>query len=247
MKLPKWAPPELANTSELFEQQAKVEGANVARCMQLSGMWSRLVTRPEMEAVWPWISKTKASFQFFEPYGFVYQFGAAVENFYAAPRLSEKAYAKEMREIATLASILAERLEKFEARMRYAVGDPFSPHNLLPTHLSDPYQVAEPDKFNSEQSLRHHRLANVTIAEHLRFLEKAAGEEEKEQLSRLRVSRKANDFRTYLIREVAAYFLSMLEEAPPSKIATICSVALDDPDITPDLVRKIAKPSELLP
>lgn len=241
MKIPHWAPSELANASELFEQQAKVEGADVARCMQLSGMWFRLLTRPDMETVWPWISRTKTSFQFFEPYGFVYQFGVAVENFYACPRLSEKAYAKEMREIAALASILAERLERLEARMPYGVGDPFSPHKLLPTHLADPYQVTEPNEFNPEQSLLHHRLASVTITEHLRYLEKAAEVEEKEQHSRLRVSRKANDFRTYLIREVAAYFLWILEEAPPSKIATICSVALDDPDVTPDLVRKIAR------
>jgi hypothetical protein len=244
VKFPRWAPAEITNICALYDQGANESGANGELCGTLSAMWLRLLTRPEMELIWPWIIRTTSDHKLYDrQFGFAYQFGTIIESFNICPRLSEQSYAKEMREIAAMASELAERLEKLEARVPYGPGDPFTPYRLLPPHLSDPYQAEGPEPFNSEQSRLHHRLASVTIGEHLRYLEKAAKSEEKEQYGRLPVSRKANDFRAYLIREVAKYFYSFSDDFSPSKIATICSVALDDPDITPDLVRKIAGPA----
>lgn len=240
MKLPSWAPTELADLCRAFDQIAEEGGADAEQCRMLSAMWLRLLTRPEMELVWPWIMRLTAGHDLYDrQFGFVSQFGVIVESFHTCPRLSQQSYAKEMREIAEMASALATRLETLEARVPYGVGDPFDPYEMLPEHLRDPYQGNGP--FNPEQSRQYHWLASRTISEHLRSLEEKANLEEKEQHSRLPVSRKANDFGAYLIRELDKYFRSFSEDVSPSKLATICSVALDDPRKNGDFVSKILK------
>lgn len=236
MKFPQWAPPILLGAVEHYTQVANEGGPEAAQCADFAEMWRRLLTRPEMEFVWPWIINT-TGFGLCEYLGFFRQFGSIVEDFHSAPRLSEAAYSAEMREIATMAASLAARIRKFSG-----TGLGRSPFNSILWPDNKEFELR--DQFSESGEFRVFQKMTSefpTVAQHLDRLEDVARSEERFQYSRLPVSRKSNDFRAYLIREIRNYFLMFPEGHSPSRIATICSVALDDPDITPDLVRALVK------
>jgi hypothetical protein len=242
MRYPDWAPADVIKCIELYDQLARErDGYEAAHCDYMAALWRRLATRPEMESVWPWILE-KTELPLYENGEFFSGLGITIERFNVLPKLSGVAYEKEMIQIAEMAAALSPRLKKFEASTSLH-GNPF-----VDIHWNIHKSMELMDRFETGQTPLFYMLNAEfpSIAEHLDRLEAEARKEALFQASRLRVSRKSNDFRAYFIREVNCHFMTFNakgDHSPsPSKVATICSVALDDPDITPDLVRKVGKP-----
>ena len=143
--------------------------------------------------------------------------------YHAAPKLSPTDYRDEMAEIARLAAVLSAKLKKFSPPdLDYC--NPFPPYVLLGKAAN-----AVNDKL-------------PPIDAQLIALAKRAEVEAVDQCHRFPLPRKVNDkntLRTYFVRIVADYFFIMYADYSPSRLAIFCGVALDDPDITPDLIRKL--------
>lgn len=235
MKFPNWAPRILLGAVEHYEGEARKGGPNAPQCELLAAMWQRLLTRTEMESVWPWILETTQDFELYERMGFFYEFAMDIERFYALPKLSEAAYAVEMEEIAKMAAALSGRLKQFESPV--PSGNPFWRLHMPWSRWDELSKLL----WNNMSLLPKVAGQFPTITEMLDLLKDEAKKEAELQLSRLPVSRKTKELKPYLIREVIAYFKYFDNGYSPAKIATICSVALDDAAIDGGLVGKYAK------
>ncbi|WP_292935538.1 hypothetical protein [Noviherbaspirillum sp.] len=211
-------------------------------------MWKRLATRPEMERIWQFMIKRSehGAFPLHSRGGLVGRIERGLDSFKLNPRLSEKDYENEMLEIAKMAGALANKLRKFcEAESFH---NPFSYSGILSIEQRDhAKKMIRPellenkygnDRFYVSFNLDHHLPLFSTQLENIAD---RAKNESREQEHRLKLPRKSNDknvFRTYLIRLIGEHFFVQYTDDSPSRIATFCSVALDDPEITADLVRK---------
>lgn len=237
MKLPKWAPDFLGAAIDQYAAQAEKGGAEAPQCKLLAEIWQRLLTRPEMEPIWPWIIETTAEFALYERMGFFRELGMSIERFYALPKLSEAAYALEMEEISNMAAALSARLRKFEAPV--PGGDPFG---FVHMPMSKWEGLSKLLMENDKLELLPKILGQFEpITDLLDILANETKKEAELQLHRLPVSRKSRELKPFLIREMVTYFKYFDNGYSPSKIATICSVALDDPAIDGGLVGKYAK------
>lgn len=237
MKLPKWAPEILGGAIDHYEAHAEKGGIDAPQCKLLAEIWQRLLTRPEMESVWPWILETTAEFELYDRMGFFYEFAMSIERFYALPKLSEAAYALEMEEISKMAAALSARMRKFEAPV--PGGDPFGFVNMPMSKWEGLSRLLiESDKLDLLPKI----LGQFEpITELLDMLADETKKESELQMHRLPVSRKSRELKPFLIREMVTYFKYFNNGYSPSKIATICSVALDDATIDGGLVGKYAK------
>jgi hypothetical protein len=237
MKFPGWAPANLGTVVKAYADQAEKGEADAPQCKLLAEIWQRLLTRPEMENIWPWILQTTAAFELYNRMGFFHELSYSIERFYRLPRLSETAYTLEMQGISDMAADLCTRLRKFEApvpggRPFEFVHMPTSKRTSLSKLLSE----------NNHLDMLPLMLGQFkTITELLENLAKEAKTEARQQAYRLPVSRKSRDLKPFFLREMISYFQSFSNGYSPSKIATICGVALDDPSIDGGLVGKYAK------
>lgn len=240
MKFPSWAPSVLCEAVEHYESAARKGGENAPQYELLAGIWQRLLTRPEMESVWPWILETTGQFELYRRMGFFNEFSMSIERFYALPKLSEAAYAIEMEEIAEMAAALSGRLKKFETSVPggnpfYRLHLPWERWDKLTKLLMDNMQLF-PKVIKEFPS----------VTQLLDLLRDDAKKEAELQLSRLAVSRKSKELKPFLIREVVTYFKYFDNGYSPSKIAAICSVALDDASIDGGVVGKYAKQADAM-
>lgn len=241
MRYPKWTPKELIDEITRYDEAPTLGQVNadfVCICRLLA-------TRPEMESIWPWLLQTGIRDPW-APDGFLATLWESLAAFDASPKLSTTRYEKAMNEIAKTASILVDQLKKFEDATWFNQ-NPFE--HLHFQHWEFSKRLAALTKRDMTEGselvrtdLYYSTVANFPgISEHLHLLIDAATTESISQRFRMTVSKKSKDFRTYFIRAVAHHIRSNHDEGEysPSKVATICSVALDDADITSDLVRKL--------
>lgn len=232
---PAWAPSEIVEAIKyLTAYPEEAPAAEKLRAEKIASMWMRLVTRPEMKDVWASILSSQL-FPLMAPQGFFRSVSELDEEFEVAPKLSEQAYSKELMEIAKLAKALATRIEKFD-RAAWCGCSPFLSSEVFSgNELQTAAAMLAPDQkhpFEVARALDRHLPA---FSKQLIGVAASATKEAKEQSRRLDVSRKANDknaFRTFFIRSVAWAL-----DYSPAKVAIFASVALDDPDISADLVR----------
>lgn len=248
MNIQPWVPASIAERVSEYERQiTEISNGDISYNDAekfISEIWIRLATRPEMHAVWTFIS------QFGEPSKLVSNGGMLgiinrnVRRYFSNPKLTPVAYKDEMVEIAKLADMLARKLSKF-SNIGASQQNLFTLHAMLSdlefrraSELIDPAIL-------STRSLSVGAALNSflpRIDEQLRGLASHARSEASEQMYRLRLPRKVNDkhtFRTYFIRNIADYFFTFGADYSPTRISIFCSVALDDADITPDLVSKL--------
>lgn len=240
MKFPNWAPSALFPAVEHYAEEGRKGGENAPQCALLAEMWQRLLTRPEMESIWPWIIEVTDGIELYGRMGFFREFGMSIERFHVLPKLSEAAYATEMEEIAKMAVALSDRLKQFESCV--PGGNPFAALHM-PLRKWDELSLLMKDNL---EMLPKMMRQFPSMTEMLDLLTLEARKEAELQIDRLPVSRKSKELKPFLIREVLAYFRSFENGYSPSKIATICSVALEDASIDGGLIGKYAKQADAM-
>ena len=224
MSYPKWVPPTIVQCLNEYRNGNQAQAPDDAPS-QLAEIWHRLATRPEMEAVWHFIAQFDNDnyFPLVANGGLFGNINRRLRAYHAAPKLSPTDYHDEMTEIARMAAALSAKLKKFSAT-DLGYYNPFPPHALL-------------DKAANAVGYDLPPIDAQLIA-----LANTAKAEAVDQFRRFPLPRKVNDknaLRTYFIRIVSDFFFVTYSDFAPSRLAIFCSVALDDPDITPDLIRKL--------
>jgi hypothetical protein len=259
MKFPAWAPSsitDLIDEAEKDLQNGRTLTPSDREAIQRNAeMWTRLVTRPEMESVWRFIWGRSSFTIFATPKmllangGLVGTINRKVYSYETDPRMSDKDYENDLLEIARLAEGLSNKLKKYCDIEDWR--NPFPPSALLTQEERDAVSgILRPEYFQHKKTYQ----SNAGLAGHIldsrlpkldsliRRLAEKAREEAGEKAARLNnLPRKVGDknvFRTYFISIVKDYFMTQYHDYSPTRIATFCNVALDDPEITPDLVRK---------
>jgi hypothetical protein len=248
MIFPTWVPMAIAEwVSEYHTSMAEDADCgrdDVGSAAFIIKIWIRLATRPEMESVWNFISTSDTGLALTSNGGLVGMINRGLRRYAANPKLSPKAYSDELSEIAKLADSLSRKLKKFvDAEADH--NNPFPLHSLL----SDDQKQRAKGMMSAEILASRRGMSAYAIAYYLPPIDELliglsgrAKTESVEQFYKLKLPRKVNDknlFRTYFIREVADYFFMQCADYSPTRIAAFSSVALDDPDITADLVRKL--------
>ncbi len=208
-------------------------------------MLTRLATRPEMEVFWQdfleCLHKNAPDMDDGRIYMEIFEIVSLKEEYFSSARLTEKEYEEELNDISELADALSKKTRKFTSFP--AFNNPFK--------FSRFFTEGEFDLFSSKvhhdgylnMVSREKRFEHITPPMHKMFenLRDYSKEEATRKHSRMELPRRVrakNAFRTYFVQEVASRFAPIYKGNAPSKIATFCSVALDDPDINSDMVRK---------
>lgn len=243
MSYPKWVPASIVG--RLAEYAEIKRGGHTWETFNTEfDIWHRLATRPEMEPVWDFVVKCVPVDELTTNGGLTGNINRAIRYFHTSPRLSPPDYKKEMLEIAKLADALSLKLRKFcEAD---AVYNPFPYHSIF---NSEQLEIAAKRLSESISSRRDREIFRYKLDYsvpmldfQLKGLANKAKTEAEDQSYRLSLPRKINDenlFRTYFVKKVGDYFFLHYADYSPSRLAIFCGVALDDPDVTPDLVRKL--------
>lgn len=252
MRMPSWAPTPLAEWLESYIKHAEEHGPRFVECEgvpELKDIWCRLLTRPEMEVVWKYIEEAETSLSLTSNGGLLGTVNRAIEYYISARRISPAHYKEEMADIASLAEALARKIKNYSSANSFGLFNPFpidslmskdqlfSAGKMLRSDFLEPSPVTGVSR--TATALNWHLPAAHEILE---GLARRASNESEHQSSRLRLPTKtkgATVFRTYFARYVADWLVMHRLDYSPTKIATFCSVALDDPDLTPDLIRKI--------
>lgn len=253
MSFPIWAPITLVEWLEDYPNDARFSSATASErdgVPDLRDMWLRLLTRPEMEAIWNFVAPRHSSLSLVANGGILGKINRDILGYGEARRVSPSEYMEEMNEIATLASALARKLRAYS-------GPSNRPNNYYnPFHID--YILNNNDllriegilssEYVGEYELTGGRISGAVLRETLpqlgtmlTRLSAIASNEAECQDHRLLLPKKVkgtNAFRTYFIKEISDFFSIQLLDFSPTRIATFCCVALDDPLITPDLVRK---------
>lgn len=248
MIYPKWTPAALIDyLNELSEYRGSdaLSEDEAAVTLRFQEMWTRLATRPEMELVWRFIVGLDegATYSLRTNAGLLSRVNTVIRNYEKNPRFSPKGYEEEMREIARLADTLSRKLRKFSKAG--SVYDPFPLQSLFDNaQVERARGMMHPKILTGKSGSVPFSLTYFLPAldEQLANLAKRATDEAEGQFYRLKLPRKVNDknnFRTYFINVVVDFFFGMYADYSPSRVATFCSVALDDPDITANLVGKL--------
>lgn len=206
-------------------------------------IWRRLATRPEMESVWNFITGTVGSESLLTNGGLSGKVNRAIRYFFSSPRLSPADYKKEMLEIAKLANTLSKKIKKF------CDAGPYNPFEYAMVFTNEQLKISlerlgEKYDDNRGRSWNGYYLDSCmpTFDYQIKGIANRAQIESLEQTHKLRLPRKVKDenlFRTYFIKVIGDYFFVSCADYSPARLATFCSVALDDIDISPDLARKL--------
>lgn len=259
MTYPKWAPIEIISyvkEHELrltFQQECQADEKEVLQ--RDIEMWRRLITRPEMEALWKIINGNPED-EILMPRAteVLNQVGDIRKAYDAVDKISIKDYKQDLKEIADLASKLSKKLFKYNAASDE--NNPFLYRLLLANeNLNVLSKVLKPKTYDPE--LRdlwwcgrpEHYIDHVlpSIDKLLKLLSDAAKEEMEGKKLRLNLPTKVRAetaFRTYFIKSIGFYLTRLCNQYSPSAIATFCSVALDDDTITADLAGKLFPQTE---
>jgi hypothetical protein len=244
MKYPDWIPASVAEWINRYEEA--LSSGNYPETVPLEfEIWRRLLTRPEMESVWDFILATVDHPEsLLTNGGLTGKINRAIRYFFTSPRLSPADYKREMLEIAKMADALANKLKKF-----YDAASPHNPFTYRALLNSDQLAIVSKRLGKENDDDRGWwKIGNrldyclPQFDFQLKGLANRAKLESEDQSYKMPLPRKINDenlFRTYFIKVVGDYFFVQCADYSPTRLATFCSVALDDPDVTPDLARKL--------
>lgn len=242
MNYPDWVPPTVVDRLGQYKQIQ--DAGNVWPTFQIEvDILERLASRPEMEKVWSFIINRGGEEFLTANGGLIGSIPRAIQHFNHAPHLSPADYKAEMLEIAKLAETLSVKLRKFCVAGGY---NPFPFDSLLnEQQFEESYKRMGRPQDEPMKKFRFGSFLDGSLPK-LNFLMKGlairARSESEHQTSRFGLPRKVKDenlFRTYFIKQIGNYFFNHYADYSPARLATFCSCALDDADITPTLVRKI--------
>lgn len=248
MIIPKWVPAAIANCVIEYEREflanTQVHRADGKQGPSIREIWVRLATRPEMEVVWNFISSIETPSNLTANGGLLGIVNRKVRSYATSPKLTPTGYKEELQEIAKAADGLARKLRKFTAAGE-ARHNPFPLDSLLTDA-----QLRRAGRMIAQERVADGGRAIAgalnywlpQIDDQLVGLAARARAEASDQFHRVRLPRKVNDkntFRTYFIHAIADYFFKSCADYSPTRISIFCSVALDDADITADLVAKL--------
>jgi hypothetical protein len=214
-------------------------------------LWQRLATRPEMESVWILLANAMPSQhiaslnEIIANGGLVARANHAIRCFNTSAHLSPVNYKKEMVEISLLAKTLSNKLKKFCASASASTNKPFTYGSLLSSdQMQHVMGIVESNELHFNEQNFNFRLDHYfpPMDELLKQLSAVAEQESKDQTHRLKLPKKINDetlFRTYFVRVMGDFFYEYCANYSPSMLSIFCRCALDDPNITPDLVRRL--------
>lgn len=250
MTFPEWVPHSIAQrVSEYKEHLDTIDPVDKKAITLRAEMWNRLATRPEMEKFWKYIEKNNClTFSLTANGGLLGHINRYVEKYNQSPLFSPTDYKKEMLEIAKIATSLTRKLKKFSDAEEVG-GNPFIyGYVLSKPQIQKAIGLVRPDliKPGANEAFYVRSALNYYLPnfkEQLESLALVAKNEATDKGHLLPLPRKVkytNNFRTYFVRVVTKYLITACYDFSPSIIATFCTVALDDPEITSDVVRKIS-------
>lgn len=252
MKFKEWTPEDLITVVNDYltylDENLDLSTKSKSEIIFRKKMWERLAVRPEMEGFWKSFNKSNkdSDLSLMANGGLFSRIEKGLNAYCINPRFTESDYKKEMIEIEKLATQLSNKIRKFSTADRSF--DPFSHSNLLTKlQLEKAKNMILPNLIESKYC--SNSAARFTLDSYLPSLKSQLDRvseiskiESVEKSFRFRMPKKSNDknaFRTYFIRLVCENILVWYNGYSPAKIAIFCSVALDDSEITPDLVRKL--------
>jgi hypothetical protein len=203
----------------------------------------RLLTRPEMEKAWGWMNTHHtSSLSIAANGGIIGRLLLAIHRWESSLRLSSSDRQEELKTVARLARRLSSKLRA----MRGESWGFMQPITLVPKEYEEKLAKAlHPDLVGRSYKKRPLRqwltLLQPPIEDQLETLAVAASSIAPEfglsdGFPRKITARSA--FRTFIINSLTHDFHLLTGHHAPAMIATWASVALDDPNITSDTVRK---------
>lgn len=263
MKYPAWAPPELVDLlgkQELEEKEFNplnigIESLNSYAWNKGSLNWNeyekihdfkvaataRLITRPEMESVWKWVTKQNFKLPLVANGGLFGNFFMAVDTWYSTAQVPQSERNDDFKEIAKLARTLSVKLQKYRGELHQPINSYMA---LFPSPFKEKYQKKydERDVNNPKQymlPINHLALTIPTLSELLNQLANLALNDQIDLPSYFPKKINAeNAFRTYLINNMIQKIYLFGSTPPPTIVSKFIGVALDDYSVTPDIVRK---------
>lgn len=241
MKFEKWAPLLVREALDRWEK-SPLHSTQPEYAQTMQDIWRNLASKEEMKNEWLWIIQTAPDPRDGDP-SFVDAIDIGMMDFFSLPHLSEPVYSEEMREIAELSEKLASKLEKFNSYLPFR--NPFSPNMLFTEEYRDRFPLLINGDVESDQRLEF--LLGIglpTAYDQARRIADRATEEASKPFSRLELSRKAKDesaFRSYFITRVANFFAIVHMQYSPTRLATICRLALNDSAIDPRMVNRLTR------
>ena len=235
MKIPRWAPSDLVIWYNSFENKDNCDAQ----------MLMRLITRPEMEEVWEWVSnqqKQQEALPLSANGGMVGYFFLNLEDYIRTARLPKSERQKDIQEIKNLSSKLSKILKKYKDELiiinNYSIVIPVERDDYLLQLLNPKYQErlkAEPFGLRDFWDYLLPPLHEV-----LENLSGCADSVDMELGKRYPLKiRQKTSLHTYLIRCLYSnHFLGLWDKFPYHIASNFLCVALDDDSITSDIVRK---------
>lgn len=262
MKYPTWAPPELVDLLGKYELEEKdfkslkidIEKLNIYAWNKGLPNWNeykkvldfkkaaiaRLITRPEMESVWKWVTKQNFRLKLTSNGGLFGNFLMAVDTWYSTAQVPQSERNDDFKEITKCARALAIKLQKYRGELQ-----PINSYMaLFPLPFKEKYQKKydERDLNDPKQfmiPINHLALTIPSLSELLNQLAILALNNQIDLPSYFPKKITAeNAFRTYLINNMIKKIYSLGSIPPISIVQKFIAVALDDYSVTPDIVRK---------
>ena len=263
MKYSDWAPKELVNLLASYETEqtkfdlykADIDNLNAYAWKKGLPNWSeyekkvlifkknaltRLITRPEMESVWKWVTNQNFKLALTARGGLFGNFLMAVDTWYSTAQVPQSERNNDFKEIAKFARALTVKLQKYRGELQ-----PINSYMaLFPLHFKEKYQKKydERDLNNPKQfmlPINHLALTIPSLSELLNELAILALNNKIDLPSYFPKKITAeNAFRTYLINNMINKIYLLGSRPPISIVQKFIAVALDDYSITPDIVRK---------
>lgn len=242
MKFPKWAPQDVVDYYKGFPESDSPE------LLKDKEVIYRLITRPEMENVWAWVHEQNMCLPPMSNGGIVGMFLRALESFDNTAKIPASERAGDFIEIQQMAFQLYIKLEKYKneyhAFNHYTSLIPECYDEFLISSLKETYQQKLIDRKKTltwETRFPFWNEYLPPISSLLKQLSIAAklsdSKLDKPFPTKIKQSSALN---TYLINVFYNNYLLVDNGAfPPSIVATFISVALDDPSVTADKVRKL--------
>ncbi len=264
---PKWAPVDVVRYYEgllgaanlgrndpskrdSWKKYARAEGftriEDFDACIDLKlGILKRLVSRPEMKATWAWISSERRnSLPLTSPHGLVGRVLWDVEHWVTSNRVPDSERRSDFKDISRYAALLSRKIRKYRGEpvgfhaLAALVPEGYEPILRKALH---PDLVSRMDKRRGANAPLRMYLRQILppIDEMLDAMASHAKDNYFELGTKFPTKLGAESaFKTFMIRSCTASFRDYTHNYSPTIIAKFVSVALDDPSIGTDTVRK---------
>lgn len=241
MAFPEWAPDDLVD----YYSELNKLGDEYPAAKEHQEIVYRLMTRPEMEKVWLWHSKSRPCVPPSANGGVVGSLLRAFEEFNSFAKASPSERVQDFAEIRKLASQLSVKLHKYRNE-RYANITNYK--RLIPEKYDSPLIESLREDFKKnladqrESGDRHFPYWNELLpplATILENLSNAADSIDPNLMPTPAKIKQDGALSTYLIKHISFSASMGFVVIPSTHLATIVSVALDDPSINFDKARKV--------